>query len=110
MSLGAGALKVEGPIAQNGSIASEVTMATKRAPTPKNTSDPGAWRPEGPREWVPWDLRDPQHPKHPESLAQNEGKQIKGIPGLRLSATGVMKAGPPHRPAGIKLAGYDVPQ
>ena len=33
MSLGAGALKVEGPIAQNGSIALEVTMATKRAPT-----------------------------------------------------------------------------
>ena len=101
MSLGAGALKVEGPIAQNGSIALEVTMATKRAPTPKK---------EAPREWVPWDLRDPQHPKHPESLAQNEGKQIKGIPGLRLSATGVMKEGPPHRPAGIKLAGYDVPQ
>ena len=73
MSLGAGALKVEGPIAQNGSIASEVTMATKRAPTPKNTSDPGAWRPEGPREWVPWDLRDPQHPKHPESLAHHRG-------------------------------------
>ena len=47
MSLGAGALKVEGPIAQNGSIALEVTMATKRAPTPKNTSDPGVWRPEG---------------------------------------------------------------
>ena len=36
MSLGAGALKVEGPIAQNGSIASEVTMATKRAPTPRH--------------------------------------------------------------------------
>ena len=35
MSLGAGALKVEGPIAQNGGIASEVTMATKRAPNPK---------------------------------------------------------------------------
>ena len=33
MSLRAGALKVEGPIAQKGSLASEVTMATKRAPT-----------------------------------------------------------------------------
>ena len=33
MSLGAVALKVEGPIAQNGSITLEVTMATKRAPT-----------------------------------------------------------------------------
>ena len=32
-SLGAGALKVEGPIAQKGSIALEVTMATKPAPT-----------------------------------------------------------------------------
>ena len=33
MSLGAGAFKVEGPIAQKGSLALEVTMATKRAPT-----------------------------------------------------------------------------
>ena len=33
MSLGAGALKVEGPIARKGSLALEVTMATKRAPT-----------------------------------------------------------------------------
>ena len=34
MSSGAGALKVEGPVAQEGSITSfEVTMATKRAPT-----------------------------------------------------------------------------
>ena len=33
MSLGAGALKVEGPIAQKGSLALEVTMATKRALT-----------------------------------------------------------------------------
>ena len=33
MSLGAGASKVEGPIAQKGSLALEVTMATKRAPT-----------------------------------------------------------------------------
>ena len=33
MSLGAGALKVEGPTAQKGSLALEVTMATKRAPT-----------------------------------------------------------------------------
>ena len=36
MSLGAGALRVEGPIAQNGSIALEVTMATKRAPTTRH--------------------------------------------------------------------------
>ena len=36
MSLGAGALKVEGPIAQNGSVALEVTMATKRAPTTRH--------------------------------------------------------------------------
>ena len=33
MSLGAGALKVERPIAQKGSLALEVTMANKRAPT-----------------------------------------------------------------------------
>ena len=33
MSLGAGAWKVEGPIAQKGSLALGVTMATKRAPT-----------------------------------------------------------------------------
>ena len=33
MSLGAGALKVEGPIAQKRSLALEVTMATKQAPT-----------------------------------------------------------------------------
>ena len=33
MSLGAGASKVEGPIAQKESLALEVTMATKRAPT-----------------------------------------------------------------------------
>ena len=33
MSLGVGASKVEGPIAQKGSLALEVTMATKRAPT-----------------------------------------------------------------------------
>ena len=33
MSLGAGALKVEGPVAQKGSIALEETMATKQAPT-----------------------------------------------------------------------------
>ena len=33
MSLGAGALKVEGPIAQKGSLALEVAMATKQAPT-----------------------------------------------------------------------------
>ena len=32
MSLGAGALKVEGPIMQKGSIVLEVAMATKRAP------------------------------------------------------------------------------
>ena len=45
MSLGAGALKVEEPIAQKGSLALEVTMATKRAPTTqKKTSDPSAWR------------------------------------------------------------------
>ena len=31
-----GTLKVEGPIAQNGSIALEVTMATKRAPTTRH--------------------------------------------------------------------------
>jgi len=36
MRLGVGALKVEGPIAQNGNIASEVTMATKRAPTTRH--------------------------------------------------------------------------
>ena len=33
MSLGAGALKVQGPIARKGTIASDVTMATKRAST-----------------------------------------------------------------------------
>ena len=33
INLGAGALKVEGPIAQKGSLALEVTMATKRVPT-----------------------------------------------------------------------------
>ena len=46
MSLGASALKVEEPIAQKGSLALEVTMATKRAPTTpkKTTSDPSAWR------------------------------------------------------------------
>ena len=31
MSLGAGALKVEGPIAQKGSLTLKITMATKRA-------------------------------------------------------------------------------
>ena len=36
MSLGAGALKVEGPIAQKGNIALEVTMATKWAPTTRH--------------------------------------------------------------------------
>ena len=36
MSLGAGALKVEGPIARKGSIALEITMATKRAPTTRH--------------------------------------------------------------------------
>ena len=35
---------------------------------PKKTSDPSAWRPEGPGEWEPWDLQDPQHPKHPLKL------------------------------------------
>ena len=33
MSLGEGAQKVEGPIAQKGSVAVEVTMATKQTPT-----------------------------------------------------------------------------
>jgi len=33
MSLGAGALKVEGPVAQEGSLALEITMATKQAST-----------------------------------------------------------------------------
>ena len=33
MSLGAGALKVEGPVAQEGRIALEITMATKQVPT-----------------------------------------------------------------------------
>ena len=36
MRLGVGALKVEGLIAQKGSIALEVTMATKRAPTTRH--------------------------------------------------------------------------
>ena len=36
MRLGVGALKVEGPIAQKGNIALEVTMATKRAPTSRH--------------------------------------------------------------------------
>ena len=36
MSLGEDALKVEGPIAQKGSIALEVTMATKRVPTTRH--------------------------------------------------------------------------
>ena len=34
--MGAGALKVEGPIVQNGSNTLEVTMATKRAPTTRH--------------------------------------------------------------------------
>ena len=43
MSLGAGALKVERPIVKKGSLALDVTMATKRAPTtPKKPSDPSA--------------------------------------------------------------------
>ena len=42
MSLGAGAQKVKGPIVQKGSIALEVTMTTKRAPTTQQTSDPSA--------------------------------------------------------------------
>jgi len=36
MSLGAGALNVKGPVAQKGSIALGVTMATKRAPTTRH--------------------------------------------------------------------------
>ena len=36
MSLGAGALKEEGPIAWKGSVALEVTMATKPAPNKKH--------------------------------------------------------------------------
>ena len=36
MSLGSGALKVKGPVAQKRSIALEVTMATKRAPTTRH--------------------------------------------------------------------------
>ena len=35
-TLGAGALKVEGPIVQKGSIALEVTMATKQASTTRH--------------------------------------------------------------------------
>ena len=38
MRLGVGALKVEGPIAQKGSSAFQVTMATKRAPTSRHRS------------------------------------------------------------------------
>ena len=41
MSLRAGALKVEGPIVQKGSIL-EVAMVTKRAPTTSKTPDPGS--------------------------------------------------------------------
>ena len=36
MSLGVGAQKVEGPIAQKGSIALEVTIATKQTPTTRH--------------------------------------------------------------------------
>ena len=36
MSLGAGAYKMEGPIAQKGNFALEVTMANKRAPTTRH--------------------------------------------------------------------------
>ena len=38
MRLGVGALKVEGPIAQKGSSAFQVTMAIKRAPTSRHRS------------------------------------------------------------------------
>ena len=38
MRLGVGALKVEEPIAQKGSSAFQVTMATKRAPTSRHRS------------------------------------------------------------------------
>lgn len=37
MNLGEGALKVEGPIAQKGSITLEVTVATKKMPTTLKT-------------------------------------------------------------------------
>ena len=36
MSLGSGALNVKGPVAQKGSIALRVTMASKRAPTTRH--------------------------------------------------------------------------
>ena len=42
MSLGAGALKVEGPRVQKGSIVLEVAMVTKQAPTTSKTPDPGS--------------------------------------------------------------------
>ena len=44
MSLGAGAWKKEGPVAQKGSLALELTMATKRAPATqhRHTANPAA--------------------------------------------------------------------
>ena len=60
MSLGEGVLKVERPIAWKGSIALEVTMATKQMPNTLKT----------PLTTVPWDLQDPNTP---HSLPLNEG-------------------------------------
>ena len=70
MSLGEGVLKVERPIAWKGSIALEVTMATKQMPNTLKTPPTTVLGRQRDCKWVPWDLQDP-NTLH--SLTLNEG-------------------------------------
>ena len=72
MSLGAGAQKVEGPIAQKRSIALEVTMAPKRSPTTQQNLRPQCLETGGTARIGAMGPPRPQDPKHPLTINEND--------------------------------------
>ena len=115
MRLGVGALKVERPIAQKGSIALEVTMATKRAPTTRHRhTERVQWNTYGYHNpylpiwgWEEWEQNqqisqavnsnDPQR-----SAKQSKAKQSRAERCNQMSAP-ADQAATPHKPARLWL-------